>query len=55
MAKHSSEYKRKNVTFDLDNEYERKLYEWLTTLQHGTFTEETKSYWMKRMNESNKK
>ncbi|WP_161793375.1 hypothetical protein [Cohnella kolymensis] len=48
------EYKRKNVPFDPNNEEEKKLYEWLQKLPHGTFASQTKAYWLKKMKEEKK-
>jgi hypothetical protein len=43
----------KPTVFKRDNAEDMKLYEWLQrNLIKGEFTDETKAYWRKRMNES---
>lgn len=36
------------------SEEELKLWEWLQSLPHGKFSEDTKQYWMERMKEDGK-
>lgn len=43
------QYLRKNVSFDPENKDEMKLYEWLSKLKYGRFSEETKAFWLKKM------
>jgi hypothetical protein len=45
-------YLRKNVPFDPDNKEEMTLYQWLQSLPHGKFSEVTKKYWMKKMEDA---
>jgi hypothetical protein len=39
----------KSIRFNLDDEEDRKLYEWLSHLKRGEFTELTKQFWMDKM------
>jgi len=40
----------KTLKFNMKNEQEKELFEWLQSLPHGKFTELTKEYWIGRMN-----
>ena len=40
----------KTLKFNMKNEQEKELWEWLQTQAHGTFTTETKEYWENKMN-----
>lgn len=42
----------KSIRFNLDDEDDRKLYEWLSHLKRGEFTEQTKEFWIDKMKES---
>jgi hypothetical protein len=44
----------KSIRFNLDDEEDRKLYEWLSHLKRGEFTEQTKEFWIAKMKESEK-
>lgn len=44
----------KSIRFNLDDEEDRELYEWLSHLKRGEFTELTKEYWLEKMKESGK-
>jgi hypothetical protein len=44
----------KSIRFNLDDEDDRKLYEWLSHLKRGEFTELTKEFWKDKMKESEK-
>lgn len=39
----------KSIRFNMDDEEDRKLYEWLSQLPRGAFSEGTKGYWLDRM------
>lgn len=43
--------RQKSIKFDLDDPEERKLWDWLRTLGHGEFSNQTKAYWMEKMKE----
>lgn len=43
------EYKRKAMVCDMEKPDDKELWEWLQTLSHGSFSEDTKEYWRKRM------
>ena len=40
----------KTLKFNMKNEQEKELFEWLQTQPHGSFTQETKEYWENKMN-----
>jgi hypothetical protein len=46
--------KTKTIKWNLNDPIERQVWEWMRTLPHGTFSEETKAYWFKRYEERNK-
>ncbi len=41
----TKDYLRKNISFDMLNEEEKKLYEDLQKLPHGEFNKRTKLFW----------
>jgi hypothetical protein len=47
--------KRKAIVCDMDKTDEKELWEWLQTLPHGKFSEDTKNYWLQKMKESENK
>lgn len=46
--------RNKTIKFNLDKPDERELWEWLQKLPHGTFSEETKQHWHKKMSVNDK-
>ncbi len=40
------EYKRKAMVCDMEKPEEKELWEWLQTMPHGRFSEDTKVYWL---------
>ena len=47
-------YKRKQMVCDLDKPDEKELWEWLQTLSHGQYSEVSKSFWFRAMEDSKK-
>ena len=43
--------RNKTIKFNLDNTEDRELWEWLQHRPHGTFSEQTKSFWRGKMSE----
>lgn len=41
--------KTKTIKLSMGKPDERELWEWLQTLPHGTFSDDTKKYWLERM------
>ena len=43
--------RNKTIKFNLDKQEDRELWEWLKTLPHGSFSEETKGFFRREMEE----
>ncbi|MNI56659.1 hypothetical protein D3C73_1116740 [compost metagenome] len=40
----------KSIRFNMDDESDRNLYNWMSHLPHNAFTERTKKFWLNEMN-----
>ena len=47
-------YKRKQMVINESIQHEKELNDWIDTLKHGTFSHDTKLYWLKRFEEFKK-
>lgn len=43
--------RNKTIKFNMDNEYDRELWQFLQTLSHGTFSAGTKNFWRMERNQ----
>jgi hypothetical protein len=44
----------KSIRFNLEDEADRELYEWLARLPRGEFSNKTKQFWLDKMKEEQK-